>query len=447
MWQLESNLESMRTKLLILFLCLNVTITWSQVFDEKAPELIIENIDCSNYSKFFVFGSKAYAYFNTLIGDTIIFNGNNLRDDFFSNDTIWVKRGAKNPIEGKHYKVTRHYKSIDGDNYSPNEYIYNRPWIIMSAKEESMNTSFESDKSEILVIKDVQSGDIVNWRYRNGYNFSKNVNIKNISRSRIYTNSLQGIKLYEQIGTSFNEIHIDNSLLTIETRDNGNSLHFTTTVLLSNNEMYNIPFTIRDNMISKTLFTEDIKNQRLDSLRNSGHFYLILSKVEKPKNSKILYGKVTTISDNSVTEYSYSDNILSIVMADKVDRIAFNLENKSGNSLKIEWDEASFIGLDNKASRIFHSGVKYSDIGLSMPATVIPNGTILEDVILPTNLTSYSGGWNSSSLIPRRGIYDESKIGRNVKVLLPISVKGVINEYTFIFKVEWAWNNPELRNK
>lgn len=438
----------MKTILLNLFLCLNVSIAWAQVFDVNNPELIIEDLDCSNYSKSFTFGDKAYVFFNTLIGDTIIFNGNSLRDDFFSNDTVWVKRGVKKPIEGKHYRVTKHYKSIDEDICSPNEFIYNRPWIIISAKEESMNTSFESDKSELLTIKDVQSGDIVNWRYRNGYNFSKNVNIKNVSRSRVYTSSLHGIKLYEQTGTNFNELHIDNSLLTIETRDNGNSLHFTTTVLLNNNEIYNIPFTKRYTKKSQILYTEEVKNLRLDNMRNSGHFYLILSKVEKPKNSQIRYGKVTTVSDKSVTKYSYTDNILSIVMVDKIDRIAFNLENKSGNSLKIEWDEASFIGLDNTASRVFHSGVKYSDKGLSMPASVIPNGATLDDVILPTNLTSYSGGdWKSSTLIPRREIYDESKIGMNIKVLLPISLKGVIYEYTFIFKVEWTWNNPEIRNE
>lgn len=441
-------LEKMRTTLLALFLCMQASIALSQVFDEKAPELIIENMDYSNFSKSFVFGGKAYAFFNTLIGDTIIFNGNSLRDDFICNDTIWIKHGVKKPIEGKHYKVKRHYKGIDDDIYSPNEFIYNRPWIIISAKEESTKSSFESDKSEILTIKDVQTGDIVNWRYRNGYNFSKNVNIQNVSRSRVYTSSLQRLKLYEQTGTSFNELHINKSLFTIETRDNGNSLHFTTTVLLSNNETYNIPFTKRHNKNSKTLYTEEIKNQRLDDLRNSGHFYLTLSKVEKPKNSQIRYGKVTAVSDKSVTEYSYSDNILSIIMVDKIDRIAFNLENKSGNSLKIEWDEASFIGIDNKASRVFHSGVKYSDKELSMPATIIPNGTSLDDVILPTNLTSYSGGdWHSSTLIPKRGMYDETKIGKIIKVLLPISVKGVINEYTFIFKVEWVWNNPELRNE
>jgi hypothetical protein len=76
-------LKKMRTTLLALFLCLPASIALSQVFDEKAPELIIEDMDYSNFSKSFVFGGKAYTFFNTLIGDTIIFNGNSLRDDFF----------------------------------------------------------------------------------------------------------------------------------------------------------------------------------------------------------------------------------------------------------------------------------------------------------------------------------------------------------------------------
>ena len=36
----------------------------------------------------------------------------------------------------------------------------------------------------------------------------------------------------------------------------------------------------------------------------------------------------------------------------------------------------------------------------------------------------------------------------DLRLMLPIQVKDVINEYTFIFRVDWVFNHPELlRNK
>lgn len=444
----------MKKILFSLLLGLIAIYTSAQVFDSKNAELVIKGLDSFKFSRSFVPSREAYSFFNTLAGDTIIFNGNGAREDFFSNDTIWMKRNAKKPIEGKHYKINKHYKTIDGDVSSPSDSIYNKQWVIVAAEIESGGNLFESDKNEYLIIKDVLSGDVVRWRYRKGYNYSENVNVTDITKSKLFNSELRNIVLYENSGTKymispiFKECHIVNSFVTIETRDRGNSIHFTTTVLLDNNESYNIPFTERYTKNSKTLYTEVVKKAELDKLRDSGQFKLVLSKVEKPKNPQIRYGKTTTLTDKSVTKYSYTDNLLTIVLVDESVGIDFSLSNKSGNTIKIEWNEASFIDINNSASRVFHSGVKYIDRGASMPASVIPNGTTIDDVIMPTNLTSYySGDWSSSSLIPNRRSYDEAKIGKTVKILLPINVKGVINEYTFIFKVEWKWDYPELRNE
>ena len=264
----------------------------------------------------------------------------------------------------------------------------------------------------------------------------------NISKSREITQFLKKQRLFDRIGDEFKEIKVVNAYMTIKS---DYFLNVVTSVLFDDNNTYVFPQKTYD--YSKVIYNETGKARVMNTLKNSGHYNLVLSKVEKPKNPQVRYGKMQTVSGDNVTKYSYVDNFISIIWVAGTSEFSFSLQNKSGNSLKIEWDEGSYIDLSNSASRIFHSGVKYTDRDKSMPATVVPNGTSVDDVVLPTNLTSFSGSnWHSSSLIPNNRTYDPNKVGKTVKVLLPISVRGVVNEYTYIFKVEWIWEHPELRN-
>ena len=146
-----------------------------------------------------------------------------------------------------------------------------------------------------------------------------------------------------------------------------------------------------------------------------GHYNIALSKVVKPQNAQIRYGKMTTVTDQdkSVTKYSYVDNFISIIWLATDIGFNFSLENKSGNSLKVEWDESSYIDMNNSPSRVFHNGVKYVDRDKSQPATVVPNETTLEDFVLPSNLTDYKEKafystdkeWISDPLIKNPDVY------------------------------------------
>ena len=41
--------------------------------------------------------------------------------------------------------------------------------------------------------------------------------------------------------------------------------------------------------------------------------------------------------------------------------------------------------------------------------------------------------------------YDPSLEGAYVKVLLPIEIQGVINEYIFTFEMHWEYDYPDLQ--
>ncbi len=172
----------------------------------------------------------------------------------------------------------------------------------------------------------------------------------------------------------------------------------------------------------------------------SGKYSTTLSKVEKPANSRIRYGKTTSeSSDNGFSKYRYKDNIIDILIFSDGSRFYFEMENISTSSIKIIWDEAAFVNFDGSSERVMHSGIRYSDRGNSQPPTIIIKNSKLEDVAVPTNLIYYDDGWETRSMYPRKPGLKPGK----VKLMLPIQIRDVINEYVFIFDVDYIYTHPE----
>lgn len=178
----------------------------------------------------------------------------------------------------------------------------------------------------------------------------------------------------------------------------------------------------------------------------SGRYISILTKVEKPSNSSIRYGKTKTIenSDN-ITQYSYIDNVIDILILGNSEQFSFILKNISDNTIKVIWDEAVFIDFDGNSSKIMHIGTKYSQRESSQSPTTIIKGAKIEDIAVPTcnvRYSSYLKKWVSDSMYPATPNLSPGKL----QLMLPIQIKGITNEYTFIFDVKYRYNHPERLN-
>lgn len=182
-----------------------------------------------------------------------------------------------------------------------------------------------------------------------------------------------------------------------------------------------------------------------------------LSKVESPADVKANFGetKVVQLTENNLSKYQYEDDYIDIIWYVSSKNLHFSLKNKSGHSIKINWDDVSFVDINGKVGRVMHSGVKYIDRNNSQPATTIPNGAKIDDLLIPTDNVYYnsptrytSGGWGETNLIPSFYKTQEaldaeagSYIGKTMRVLMPITVEGVQNDYTFEFQVSKLLNN------
>lgn len=175
----------------------------------------------------------------------------------------------------------------------------------------------------------------------------------------------------------------------------------------------------------------------------SGHYVASLNKVEKPSNPNIRYGKTTEVKDKDVTKFSYIDNVIDLIIFATNTKFSFELKNISPNSIKIIWDEAVFVDADGSTSKVMHVGTKYSERNSTQPPTTVIKNAKIEDVATPTDRVYYSDTlkeWMSKSMMPQ-----EPKLeGKQIQLMLPIQIKDVVNEYIFVFDLNYVLNHPEL---
>lgn len=132
---------------------------------------------------------------------------------------------------------------------------------------------------------------------------------------------------------------------------------------------------------------------------------------------------------------SFEDDRIRISWEPQATSLAFAMTNKTDSSMRVLWDDASYVGIDGRTDRIMHQGVKFADRSGSMPPTTIIRGAMLDDLIAPVSNTYFSetnAQWESRPLINASLPVSP---GSTVKVLLPIESDGAVFEYLFDFEV------------
>ena len=178
-----------------------------------------------------------------------------------------------------------------------------------------------------------------------------------------------------------------------------------------------------------------------------------LSSVESPADAKQQFGetKVVTFNEEGVSKYRYEDDYINIVWYVGLKQFNFTLNNKSGHSLKINWDDISFVDTKGQVGRVMHSGVKYTERNNSQPATTVPKGASISDILLPTDnvyfVSGQYGGWRENYLLPC--VYQtpeafnagaSSLVGKTMTIMMPIMIENVQNDYTFTFNIDKLLN-------
>lgn len=181
-----------------------------------------------------------------------------------------------------------------------------------------------------------------------------------------------------------------------------------------------------------------------------------LATVESPADAKQQFGetKVVSFNEEGVSKYRYVDDYIDIVWYVGLKQFNFTLKNKSGYTLKINWDDVSYVDVNGQVGRVMHSGVKYIDRNNSQPATTVPKGASISDILIPTEnvyfVSGEYGGWMENYLIPCVYKTPEafnaeapSLVGKTMTVMMPIMIENVQNDYTFTFNIDKLVNEAK----
>ena len=168
-----------------------------------------------------------------------------------------------------------------------------------------------------------------------------------------------------------------------------------------------------------------------------------LVSVEKSTNPNE-HNKINIINIKDSLAFSYANKNVSVIIRAGTTTFDFIIKNNSEHSIKILWNEASFVGIDGFTSQIMHSGTKYFDKEKMQTPTTIISGASLSDCVLPINNAKWSekeNKWIESPLINDPNLSDIE--GKTIKLMIPIqNINGVVDEYIFTFRIRKEFTFP-----
>ncbi|MBO4544615.1 MAG: hypothetical protein J5773_02400 [Verrucomicrobia bacterium] len=172
------------------------------------------------------------------------------------------------------------------------------------------------------------------------------------------------------------------------------------------------------------------------------NYSIRLSAVESPADAKQQFGttKIVTFDEKGINKYRYEDDYIDIIWYIGRTEFNFTLKNKSNHTLKINWDDISYVDINGQVGRVMHSGVKYTDRNNSQPATTVPKNASISDILLPTANVYFDDviykSWQINPLVPKQLFNSNapSPIGKTMIIMMPIVIEGIQNDYTFTFQ-------------
>lgn len=171
---------------------------------------------------------------------------------------------------------------------------------------------------------------------------------------------------------------------------------------------------------------------------------MALDNVKRPADAQDRWGEQEMIETDS--SYVFEDGFVKATWIPLGSIFFVRMENKTDNSIRIDWNQSAFVGPDGSSETLVHGEMKRYQIGQEVAPTVIPADGRVESLVGP------EGGFGDNGPLPRRrqvqgGGSDGSDPGANfrqevsdlegktVQVLMPLQIEDELNEYTFTFRV------------
>lgn len=161
-----------------------------------------------------------------------------------------------------------------------------------------------------------------------------------------------------------------------------------------------------------------------------------LEAVQRPSDTQERWGNYTVEKTDSA-EYTYSDQLVDVVVLPARGAFVMNVQNKTEHSLQILWDEMAYVGPTGLTSKVSSGDTRVIDMGKAQTPTVIPAKAKAALTAIPVDnyVVNLSAGNQMKDFICVGEPYTELE-GKEIRLLVPIRVQDVANEYTFTFRLQ-----------
>jgi len=178
-------------------------------------------------------------------------------------------------------------------------------------------------------------------------------------------------------------------------------------------------------------------------VEDRSEYDITLSEVGIPAEFRAKYGEGRMgVADSAGMQRSVFENdMIRIFWIPTHMAMAFRLENKADDSLKIMWGRAEFVEVSGARGEASHGGVRYieynyTDKSWQRPSVIPPRGSAT-DWILPERRIMRAGGdlAGTGDVTPWLEEDPGKYIGKSVTVVLPLKVGERVVDYTFVFSI------------
>ena len=135
--------------------------------------------------------------------------------------------------------------------------------------------------------------------------------------------------------------------------------------------------------------------------------------------------------------YVYEDEMLSVVVVPVGGIFVMEVENRTDHSIRLIWDDASYVGPDGYASGVVSSETTWMDIGGSQPSQVVPARARVSIEAMPIRNLDRSERQVIGFFPGATSCADVE--GVEARLVMPFEIEGAVNEYTFQFSLLGAF--------
>ena len=139
-----------------------------------------------------------------------------------------------------------------------------------------------------------------------------------------------------------------------------------------------------------------------------------------------------------VVRYAYEDDLFRSIWSATEAGWNLSLYNKSEEPLMIDWDNVTYMDVDNMGHRVLASGTKLDKRNDPQTPAVIPRRGDISETLYSADHVYHS----STGVLARRPLwpvdFTEAKRyeGKTVRLIIPFTVDGLSAQYEFVFTIK-----------